>query len=374
MVMSLIYAGAFFVVLGVVVFAWFVVSNSRRTKRFEASDAGILASAIDTAAIEAADGEPVRSVQPTTQKRSAPKSIEGTLGRSRGVLGSALAKMKSRRALTEEFWDELEEALLLSDVGVALTGRLLGEVRASVTAAGIVSTDEAVEALRGAMIASLSQLDRSINLDVPSPAVIIFVGVNGVGKTTSIGKLANSLSGEGRKVVVAAGDTFRAAAAEQLEMWSDRAGVELVRGEAGGDPASVIFDAIAHASAVSAGVVLADTAGRLQNRVNLMEELKKIRRVAEKASGTVSEVLLVLDATTGQNGLAQAKAFSDASGITGIILSKLDGSAKGGVAFAIEEELGIPIKLVGIGEGVDDLVPFDPASFVSELTGDPSAN
>jgi len=197
--------------------------------------------------------------------------------------------------------------------------------------------------------------------------VWLFVGVNGVGKTTTIGKLAKREAADGKRVLLAAGDTFRAAAAEQLEMWADRAGAEIVRGSEGGDPSAVIFDAVERASSRGSDLVLADTAGRLHNKVNLMEELRKVRRVADKGAGTVSEVLLVIDATTGQNGLVQARQFQEAADLTGVVLTKLDGSAKGGIVVAVQAELGLPVKLVGLGEGVEDLVAFDPDEFVEAL-------
>ncbi len=300
------------------------------------------------------------------------RGFEGSLPKSRSLLGAALARMRSKRALGEELWIELEEALILSDVGIDVSVELVGSVKEKVFREGITSTEAAIQLLREEMITKLDRGDRELNTDATPPVVILFVGVNGVGKTTSIGKLAAQLSSQGKKVVVAAGDTFRAAAAEQLEMWAQRSMVEVVKGSPGADPASVVFDAISHAAAVGADCVLADTAGRLQNRQNLMDELRKIRRVAEKASGTVSEVLLVLDATTGQNGLAQAQGFGDAAQVTGIVLTKLDGTAKGGVAFAIEDKLEIPIKFVGLGEGIEDLAPFDPVAFVNEITGDVS--
>jgi fused signal recognition particle receptor len=203
--------------------------------------------------------------------------------------------------------------------------------------------------------------------------VWLFVGVNGVGKTTTIGKVGAAQHGAGRSVVLAAGDTFRAAAAEQLGMWGERIGVEVVRGNEGGDPGAVIFDAVQHAAARGIELVLGDTAGRLHTKVNLMEELKKVRRVAERPPGHVSEVLLVLDATTGQNGLIQAKQFAGAVGVTGVVLTKLDGTAKGGIALAIQTELGIPIKLVGVGEGAADLIPFDAEEFVDALVGPDAA-
>jgi fused signal recognition particle receptor len=214
----------------------------------------------------------------------------------------------------------------------------------------------------------LSGFDRELTQSSESgPTVWLFVGVNGVGKTTTIGKLGVREVREGRTVLMAAGDTFRAAAAEQLGMWADRAGAELVRGSEGGDPSAVIFDGVEAANARNIDLVLADTAGRLHNKVNLMEELSKVRRVADKGAGTVTEVLLVIDATTGQNGLVQAKQFTEAVELTGVVLTKLDGSAKGGIVIAIHDQLGIPVKLVGLGEGAEDLVPFDAAEFVEAL-------
>jgi fused signal recognition particle receptor len=228
--------------------------------------------------------------------------------------------------------------------------------------------DEVITSLRAAMTAQLATTDRGLHLDATElPNVWLFVGVNGVGKTTTIGKIATAEMARGTAVLLAAGDTFRAAAAEQLQVWAERSGAAFVRGSEGGDPASVIFDAVQSAASRGSTLVLGDTAGRLQNKANLMEELKKVRRVADKAPGTVNEVLLVIDATTGQNGLSQAREFAAATDVTGVVLTKLDGSAKGGIVFAIETELGIPVKLVGLGEGAHDLVAFDPAEFVSAL-------
>ena len=226
-----------------------------------------------------------------------------------------------------------------------------------------------LEALRGELIERLGGYDRSLvrRSDGDGPAVWLFVGVNGVGKTTTIGKLAHREGGNGAGVMLAAGDTFRAAAAEQLASWADRAGAGIVRGSPGADPSSVVFDAVESAAARGAGLVMADTAGRFHNRSNLMEELRKIRRVAAKGAGEVTETLLVLDAATGQNGLAQARQFTEAVDVTGVVLTKLDGSAKGGIVVAVQEELGVPVKLVGLGEGLDDLVPFDAAAFVDAL-------
>ncbi len=310
------------------------------------------------------DSEALSDEPPEVSQAPAP----ATRKRARGFLGESLAKFRSRRAVGEEFWEELEEVLLRCDVGLAVTTSLVAKVREDVQRGGVTDASEAIRFLQLEMERTFEGVDRSIALSDRAPSVLLFVGVNGVGKTTSIGKVAARFKAEGKTVVMAAGDTFRAAATEQLERWAERADVELVKGTPGGDPASVIYDAISHAAAISADIVLGDTAGRLQNRSNLMDELRKIRRVTEKANGTVTEVFLVLDATTGQNGLAQAKGFSEATGVTGVILTKLDGSAKGGVAFAIERELSIPIKLVGLGEGITDLEPFDPVRFVADIT------
>jgi fused signal recognition particle receptor len=244
---------------------------------------------------------------------------------------------------------------------------LLDGLREQVKAEGITNSEALLEALKGDLKQRLSGYDLELHLADEAPSVWLFVGVNGVGKTTTIGKLGKRAIGEGRSVVMAAGDTFRAAASEQLGMWAERCGADFVRGEEGSDPSAVIFDAVERASARGADLVLADTAGRLHTKVNLMEELRKVRRVAEKGAGSVSEVLLVLDATTGQNGLRQAKVFSEAVEVDGVVLTKLDGTAKGGIVLAIEAELGIPVKLVGVGESAADLLVFDPEAFVAAL-------
>jgi fused signal recognition particle receptor len=257
--------------------------------------------------------------------------------------------------------------LLRADVGIGPTTELVEDLRARVKDEGLTTGDELVDALKGEIAQRLAVADRSLHLDEGVTNVWLFVGVNGVGKTTTIGKVGKRLVADGQQVVMAAGDTFRAAAAEQLTTWAERAGADLVRGAEGADPSSIIFDAIESAAARSAGIVLADTAGRLHTKRNLMEELSKVRRVADKDPGHVSEVLLVLDATTGQNGLVQARQFTEAVDVTGVVLTKLDGSAKGGIVFAIQSELGIPVKLVGLGESADDLVDFDPEEFVDAL-------
>jgi fused signal recognition particle receptor len=246
---------------------------------------------------------------------------------------------------------------------------LMQPLRARVKSKEIVSPQQLIDALRQDMSAHLVSTDRELRFDatIEGPNIWLMVGVNGAGKTTSIGKISAQQTALGRTVMMAAGDTFRAAAGEQLATWAERSGAEIIRGAEGGDPSSVIFDAVQAANARNIDLVLADTAGRLQSNTNLMEELRKVRRVAEKGAGTVTEVLLVIDATTGQNGLSQARVFAEATQVTGIVLTKLDGSAKGGIVFAIETELGIPIKLVGLGETITDLVAFNPIEFVDAL-------
>jgi fused signal recognition particle receptor len=299
-----------------------------------------------------------------------PARLRDRMARARSAFAGAFAGVRGRRGITDETWDELEEALLRADVGVGVTTDLLDGLRAAVKNKEITEPGELLDALRGEMQARLRGADRSLHYepgDPGSPNVWLFVGVNGVGKTTSIGKVASQQRAEGRTVLVAAADTFRAAAAEQLATWAERAGAELVRGSEGGDPSAVVFDAVDRAAAREIDLVIADTAGRLHTKTNLMEELRKVRRVADRGAGRVTEVLLVIDATTGQNGLAQAREFGEATQVTGVVLTKLDGSAKGGIVFAIETELGIPVKLVGLGESIGDLVPFDPDEFVDAL-------
>ena len=304
-------------------------------------------------------------------------SIGSRMSRARAALAGAFLGVRSRGGITAETWDDLEEALLRADVGVRVTTELLTGLRQRVKAKEITDADALLEALRVEMTSRLDHDDRSLRFAGEGaegrPDVWLFVGVNGVGKTTTIGKVSAQQAALGRTVMMAAGDTFRAAAAEQLTTWAERSGAAIVRGNEGGDPASVIFDGIESAAARRLDLVLGDTAGRLHTKSNLMDELRKVRRVAAKGNGNVTEVLLVIDATTGQNGLAQAREFGaatavgDGDGLTGVVLTKLDGSAKGGIVFAIETELGIPVKLVGLGETIGDLVPFDPAEFVGAL-------
>ena len=277
-----------------------------------------------------------------------------------------MSSVLSRSGIDDRSWDELEEALITADVGVATTRDLLDRLRSDATDEGVTTPEELVDRLKDEMTRRLAG-ERRLHMDGDGPSVWLFVGVNGVGKTTTIGKLAKQQQAEGHTVVLAAGDTFRAAAAEQLERWADRVGVERVLGQEGGDPGAVVFDAVQRAAARGHDLVLADTAGRLHTKGNLMEELRKVRRVADREPGSVTEVLLVLDATTGQNGVEQARQFTEAVEVTGVVLTKLDGSAKGGIVLAVQEELGIPVKLVGLGEGEDDLVAFDEREFVEAL-------
>jgi fused signal recognition particle receptor len=270
-------------------------------------------------------------------------------------------------SVDEDFFEELEENLILSDMGMDTTLEAVETLRERVKANKIKEPEEVKSCLREILVEMLDVGSTDLDL-TDKPAVILMIGVNGVGKTTTIGKLANLLKNQGNRVLLAAGDTFRAAAADQLAIWADRAKVDIVRHEEGSDPAAVVFDAMNAARARKTDVVLVDTAGRLHNKQNLMNELNKIRRVIDR-EGTASskEVLLVLDATTGQNGLIQAKQFGESAGITGIVLTKLDGTAKGGVVLAIAKEMGVPVKFVGLGEGIDDLQPFDAVAFAEAL-------
>ena len=269
--------------------------------------------------------------------------------------------------LDDEFYDELEESLVMADMGAELTMEAVEELKDRCKEREIKDVEGARACMREILAEYLTIGDPAVDMS-RRPAVVLFIGVNGVGKTTSIGKLAARWKGEGRKVLLCAGDTFRAAAADQLTIWSQRAGVDIIKQHEGADPAAVVYDAMSAARARKADLVLVDTAGRLHNKQNLMNELNKISRVIDRECPDSSrETLLVLDATTGQNGLIQAKQFSQAAGITGIVLTKLDGTAKGGIVVAIARELGVPVKFVGVGEGVDDLQPFDPAGFAEAL-------
>lgn len=318
-----------------------------------------------------------------------PESVPSRMGRLRsrlarsGSVGKLLLAVLSRQNLSENDWEEIEETLLMADVGMDATEEIMGKLRTEVKVQG----DEAdyPRILQSILLEMVdAQMDRSLNIQgadveeseqadqpqTPKTKSILVVGVNGTGKTTTVGKLARLLRAEDKTVVLGAADTFRAAAAEQLGTWGERVGVDVVKGEKeGADPASVAFEAVKEARQQNADVVIVDTAGRLQNKATLMDELGKVKRVMEK-HGPVDEVLLVLDATTGQNGMKQAEVFADAVGVTGIVLTKLDGSAKGGIVVSVQKELGVPVKLVGLGEGPDDLAPFDPRAFVEAIVSD----
>lgn len=289
------------------------------------------------------------------------------LSRARGTFSTALSSMLGRKAIDEETWEDLEEALVRCDIGIDLATRILQDLEARARRDGIREPAEIIGLLKEELVMLLSGADRTLHTNADGLSTWLMVGVNGAGKTTTIAKLASRRTGEGDKVVLAAADTFRAAAAEQLEIWAERTGAHLVRGQEGADPASIVFDAVDAARSRAAELVIVDTAGRLHTKVNLMDELSKIRRVVDKANGGLTEVLLVIDATTGQNGLEQARQFTEAVGVTGIVLTKLDGSARGGIVLAVETELDIPVKLVGLGEQAEDLLDFDPEYFVEAL-------
>ena len=269
--------------------------------------------------------------------------------------------------LTDEFYDELEESLILADMGMDTTMKAVDELRRRTKERRIKDTEGARSCMKEILAEMLTVGNLELDLST-KPSVVLFIGVNGVGKTTTIGKIGHDLDQQGKKVIFAAADTFRAAAAEQLTIWAERCGVEIVKQGEGADPAAVVFDSLSAAKARNADVVLIDTAGRLHNKANLMNELNKISRVIDRECPDASrETLLVLDATTGQNGLIQAKQFKESAGITGIVLTKLDGTAKGGIVIAIAQELGVPVKFAGVGEGIDDLKPFDPTAFADAL-------
>ena len=298
--------------------------------------------------------------------------LRARLARSQNVFGRGLLSVLSREHLDEEAWDEVEDALLSADVGVGATAEIVGRLRDRTKVIGTRSTGELRTLLADELVAVLQpDMDRTLRT-LPHdghPAVLLVVGVNGTGKTTTCGKLARVLVADGRTVLLGAADTFRAAAADQLQTWGSRVGAETVRGPEGSDPASVAFDAVKQGADRAVDTVVIDTAGRLHTKVGLMDELGKVKRVVER-QGPVDETLLVLDATTGQNGMIQARVFTEIVDVTGIVLTKLDGTAKGGIVISVQRELNVPVKLVGLGEGADDLAPFDPEQFVDALLGD----
>ncbi len=374
------------VILAVVVVAalvvGFVVTRSGRGPRFDApprpgvdyaetpSDTLELPAVEDTAVEPAAPAEPAVETPAPTAGRL--QRLRARLARSQNALGRGLLSVLSRENLDDDAWDEIEEALLSADVGVKPTTEIVDALRTKTKVLGTRSHGELRALLAEELVTALQpDLDRTLHTTPTSdrPAVVLVVGVNGTGKTTTCGKLARVLVADGRTVMLGAADTFRAAAADQLQTWGSRVGAETVRGPEGGDPASVAFDAVKKGTEAKVDTVLIDTAGRLHTKVGLMDELGKVKRVVER-QGPVDETLLVLDATTGQNGLTQARVFTEVVDVTGIVLTKLDGTARGGIVISVQRELGVPVKLVGLGEGADDLAPFEPEVFVDALLGD----
>ncbi|MEE4540850.1 signal recognition particle-docking protein FtsY [Streptomyces sp. V4-01] len=319
--------------------------------------------------IELVEPIPIEQPEPTAGRLV---RLRSRLSRSQNSLGKGLLSLLSRERLDDDTWEEIEDTLITADVGVAPTQELVERLRTRVKVLGTRTPEDLRALLREELITLVDPtLDRTLHTGSheETPAVVLVVGVNGTGKTTTTGKLARVLVADGRSVVLGAADTFRAAAADQLQTWGERVGARTVRGPEAGDPASVAFDAVKEGIAEGADTVLIDTAGRLHTKTGLMDELGKVKRVVEK-HGPVDEVLLVLDATTGQNGLVQARVFAEVVDITGIVLTKLDGTAKGGIVVAVQRELGVPVKLIGLGEGADDLAPFEPEAFVDALIGE----
>ncbi|MDT3443783.1 MULTISPECIES: signal recognition particle-docking protein FtsY [unclassified Pseudofrankia] len=326
---------------------------------------------------EAEAGAPAEVAEPPGLEVPAPAvgrlvRLRARLARSQSSLGRGLLSLLSGDELSDDDWEDVESTLLLADVGVGATGELVTALRERTAVLGARSYNDVREMLRDELLAQIgTTADRSLRVSAEDrPAVMLVVGVNGTGKTTTCGKIARLLVADGRSVVLGAADTFRAAAADQLETWGGRVGAVTVRGPEGADPASVAFEAVKQGIVDGVDTVVIDTAGRLHTKVGLMDELSKIKRVVVKQS-PVDEVILVLDATTGQNALTQARVFAEAVDITGVALTKLDGTAKGGIVIAVQRELGVPVKLVGLGEGPDDLAPFEPEGFVDALLGDP---
>jgi fused signal recognition particle receptor len=331
----------------------------------------------EVAPVQRAPAEPAPAlVEPIEAPAGRLVRLRGRLSRSRSALGQSLLGLLGAGDLDEDSWTDVEDTLLLADLGAATTTEIVERLRAELAERGVRTAEQARAALRDVLIEALRpELDRAVRAlphggadGVSVPGVVLIAGVNGTGKTTTTGKLARVLVADGRRVLLGAADTFRAAAVDQLVTWGERAGAEVVRGAEGADPASVAFDAVKRGSAEGVDTVLIDTAGRLHTKAGLMDQLGKVKRVVSKQT-EVDEVLLVLDATTGQNGMVQAKVFREVVDVTGIVLTKLDGTAKGGIVFHVQRELGVPVKLVGLGEGVDDLAPFEPAAFVDALLG-----
>jgi fused signal recognition particle receptor len=367
-------------VVAVVTAAGFVATTVRRRRPIP--PAVRPRPAAPTATVEAPPA-PTAAAEPAAPQLDVPTPTAGRLvrlrdrlARSEGTLGRGLLAVLSRDHLDDDAWDEVEETLLAADMGLAATGEVVAALKEKTRVLGVRTPDQLRTLLRDELLAQVgTTTDRSL-ATAPAdgvPAVVLVVGVNGTGKTTTCGKLARVLVADGRTVVLGAADTFRAAAADQLQTWGERVGATVVRGPEGGDPASVAFDAVKQGTDSGADTVLIDTAGRLHTKTGLMDELGKVKRVVEKQA-PVREVLLVLDATTGQNGVVQARVFTDAVTVTGIVLTKLDGTAKGGIVVAVQRTLGIPVKLVGLGEGPDDLAPFEPAAFVDAILGVPASS
>jgi len=380
------------VVLGVFLVAAFVAFLKAPTRR---ELPPVETPAVETTAVEAPsesvapappDAEAVVEPAPAAPSAESPAieapppsagrmvRLRSRLARSQGSLGRGLLTLLSRDTIDDDTWDEVEETLLTADVGVSATRQIVDNLRTQVQVLGARTPEQVRTMLRDQLLVALGpDLDRTLRTlpHEDRPAVVLMVGVNGTGKTTTCGKLARALVGDGRHVVLGAADTFRAAAADQLATWAGRVGASVVRGPEGADPASVAFDAVKTGVEEKADTVLVDTAGRLHTKQGLMDELGKVKRVVERG-GAVDEVLLVLDATTGQNGLVQARVFAEVVDVTGIVLTKLDGTAKGGIVIAVQRELGVPVKLVGLGEGADDLAPFEAETFVDALLGDPA--
>jgi fused signal recognition particle receptor len=322
----------------------------------------------DAPAAEAAEAAEIEAIAPPEGRL---ERLRGRLSRSQNALGRSMLGLIGGGDLDEDSWQDVEDTLLIADLGPVATESVVGQLRSRLASSNVHTEADARTVLREVLINELQpDMDRSIRAlpHAGAPSVLLVVGVNGTGKTTTVGKLARVLVADGRRVVLGAADTFRAAAADQLQTWASRVGADVVRGAEGADPASVAFDAVDKGIETGADVVLIDTAGRLHTKVGLMDELDKVKRVVTRRAA-VDEVLLVLDATIGQNGLAQAKVFADVVEITGAVLTKLDGTAKGGIVFRVQQELGVPVKLVGLGEGPDDLAPFEPAAFVDALLG-----
>lgn len=323
---------------------------------------GIAVLLLVVAVIVAVRSRARRRKQEVAPPEPAPSRLGRGLSKTREFLASKLAGISSRDRIDEDAWDEIEETLIRADVGVKAASDIVGRLRSEDPAPAMIR-----DALKQQIVSILGRGDRGFAFRDEGPSVWLVAGVNGSGKTTTIAKLAHYVKSQGRTVALAAADTFRAAASDQLGTWADRLGVHMVRHAPGADPGAVVFDAVEHARAKSVGVLIVDTAGRLHTKTNLMEELKKIRRVAVRQAGSVDEVLLVLDATVGQNGIAQARTFQEALKVTGVVLTKLDGTARGGIVVAVQQELGIPVKAIGVGESVGDLEPFDPESFAEAL-------